>query len=146
MIVAYAGRRAQSMGGDPEQVAARLRRLLMALKPTAVVGAAADGADLIVLEVALASPTAPAVAIVLPTSRALFVEDSVERAWRDRFDAVMDEVIRRGGTIHTRDERPGDSAYRQANHEFRETAARLAGDHQRAVTLAVAHEGEGQMV
>src|SRR5690242_15020122 len=54
MIVAYAGRRAQSLTGDPEQVAERIRRLLAALQPSAVTGAAADGADLLVLEAVLA--------------------------------------------------------------------------------------------
>jgi hypothetical protein len=146
MIVAYAGRRAQALVGGPEPVAARVRRLLMALKPTAVVGAAADGADLIVLEAALALPAPPAVVIVLPTSRALFAEDSVEPAWRDRFEAVLDEVTRRDGTVRTLDESPGEAAYRRANQEILRTAADLAVGSQRAVALVVAHEGEGEMV
>ena len=75
MVLAFAGRRAQSIAGDLEAVATRVRRLLAALAPTAVVGAAADGADLLVVEAALAmGDSGPAVHIVLPTPRDVFRE------------------------------------------------------------------------
>ena len=107
MILAYAGRRAQSLAGDLDRVAERIRRLLAALQPSAIVGAAADGADVLVLEAALASANAPTIRVVLPTSRETFAQDSVEPAWRDRFEAVLEEVARRSGTIRTLDRDPG---------------------------------------
>jgi len=134
------------MAGDPEQVAVRIQRLLAALQPSAVAGAAADGADLLVLEAALALANAPAVHIVLPTAREVFAQDSVEPAWRDRFEAVLEEVERRLGTIRTLDRDPGEAAYRAANQAILDTAARLAVGGQRSVALVVAREGEGQMV
>src|SRR3712207_4394060 len=126
MIVAYAGRRAQSLLGRPEQVAERLRRLLTALKPAAVVGAAADGADLLVLEAAPACPAAPAVRLVLPSSRAVFAHDSFEPSWRDRSEAVLKEVSGRGGTIRALGEERGAAAYRRANQEILDAATGLA--------------------
>jgi hypothetical protein len=144
--MAYAGRRAQSLSGDPELVGKRVRRLLTALRPTVMVGAAADGADLLVLEAALAIPNGPAVHIVLPTTRDTFREDSVEPGWRDRFDAALEEVSRRGGTIETLDLEPGEAAYRRANQAMLDAATGLAEGGQRSVALTVARRGEGQMV
>lgn len=146
MIVAYAGRRAQSLPGDLEQVTDRIRSLLADLQPSAVVGAAADGADLLVLEAALALAQPPTIHIVLPTSSDLFAEDSVEPAWRDRYAAVLGEVRQRGGTIRTLDRAAGRSAYKEANQAILDEASDLAVDGQRAVSLVVAAEGEGAMI
>jgi hypothetical protein len=146
VIVAYAGRRAQSLPGELDPVAGRIRRLLAALQPSAIVGAAADGADLLVLEAALALTSPPTIHLVLPTTRELFVEDSVEPAWHDRFEAVLGEVERRGGTLRTLDGEPGEAAYREANQAMLDTAAQLAVDGQRSVSLVIAREGEGQMI
>src|SRR6476661_6642752 len=101
MIVAYAGRRAQSLGGDPDIAGLRIRRLLAALSPQAVVGAAADGADILVLEAALQLPGGPVPHVILPTPREIFEHDSVESAWRDRFAAVLDGVEERHGSIES---------------------------------------------
>jgi hypothetical protein len=147
MILAYAGRRAQSLTGDPEQVAERIRRLLAALQPSAVVGAAADGADVLVLQAALASAKPPAIHVVLPTTRETFAQDSVEPAWRDRFEAVLAEVEGHGGTIRTLALHPGEAAYREANRAILDTAAELAAaGGELPVALVVARQGEGQMI
>ncbi len=146
MILSYAGRRAASLAGNIDQAAVRIRRLLAAVSPSAVVGAAADGADLIILEAALAASTAPTVHVVLPTVREVFAEDSVATAWRDRFEAVLEEVTRRGGTIRSLDQAPGQAAYQTANQAILDASADLAVDGQRAVALVVAREGEGQMI
>jgi hypothetical protein len=74
-------------------VADRVAHLLATLQPTAVVSAAAAGADLIVLEEAIRAGIGAHV--VLPIGRREFVEQSVADAgpeWVLRFDAVMDHV------------------------------------------------------
>src|SRR4051812_21584734 len=113
MILAYAGRRAETLPEDTELVSQRLRRLLTGLQPTSFVGAAADGGDLLVLEAALAlredkEGRRPTAHVVLPTRRDVFRENSVEPGWRWRFDAVLDEVESRGGTVQTLSLEPGD--------------------------------------
>lgn len=146
MIVAYGGRRAQSLGGDPEVASLRVRRLMAALNPDAVVGGAADGADLLMLEAVLQLKGGPIPYVILPTSRDTFEHDSVDPAWRGRFAAVMDEVDRRGGSLESLELEPGAAAYSLANKVMLDRAGQLAGDAQRAVTVVVAREGEGEMV
>src|SRR3954451_8372203 len=146
VILAYAGRRAQSLVGDPELVGKRIRRLLVGLRPSAVVGAAADGGDLLPLEAALEIPDGPAVHIVLPTARDVFRGDSVDPGWRDRFDRVLGEVERRGGSAESLDLEAGEAAYRRGNQAFLDRAAALAADAERSVVVVVAREGEGAMV
>jgi tetratricopeptide (TPR) repeat protein len=147
MILAYAGRRAESLpGGSREVLAGRVRRLLNGLAPTAVVGPAADGGDLLVLETVLALPGAPSAHVVLPTSVKDFREASVAEEWRDRYDRVIQHVPLAGGEIRTLGLPDGDDAYRQANRQVLETAAALATDSQRAVALVIATEEEGEMV
>jgi tetratricopeptide (TPR) repeat protein len=147
VILAYAGRRAESLPeGSGEVLAGRVRRLLNGLAPTAVVGPAADGGDLLVLETALALPDAPIAHVVLPTSVQDFREASVAEEWRDRYDRVLQHVPLAGGDIRTLGLPDGDDAYRQANRQILETAAVLATDPQRAVALVIATEEEGEMV
>jgi hypothetical protein len=148
MILAYAGRRSQSLGGDPDVVRRRIRRHLARLQPRWVVGAAADGVDLIVLEEALAIPHGPPVHIILPTAREVFAEDSVEAGWRDRFEAVLNEVGEGDGRgeIVSLDVEPGGAAYREANARILQQAEALCEEDERAVILVVSREGEGQMV
>lgn len=96
MILAYAGRRPSTgvHGELPDAalpgLAARVGRLLDALCPCAVVGAAAAGADLIVLEAALARGC-PA-EVVLPADRAAFRATSVadvDGLWGPRYDRAI---------------------------------------------------------
>jgi len=146
MILCYAGRRSSSLAGDPGLVGTRVRRLLAGLRPAAVVGAAADGGDLLVLEAALAVPDGPAVHVVLPTTRDVFREDSVLPDWRDRFDTALETVERRGGRIQTLDLEPGAAAYRRANQVILDRAAALAAGEQRRAAVVIARPGEGQMI
>ena len=148
MILAYAGRRAASLGDDMDTVAERIRHLMAELTPSAVVGAAADGADLLVLEAALAAADQPEIHLVLPTSREVFAKDSVEPAWRPRLAAVLNEVeeVDARGTVHSLGLEPGEAAYQAANEQFLNTAQALRGDDESVVLLVVAREGEGQMV
>ena len=146
VILAYSGRRMQALGGDPRVIDQRIRRQLADLAPTAIVGAAADGADIMVVEAALALPVGPVVHVVLPTTREIFREDSVEPAWRHRFDALLDAVEERGGTIRTLDLEPTEDAYRRANKVILDRAAEIADADQRVTLLVVAAPGQGQMI
>ncbi|HEV3378292.1 MAG TPA: tetratricopeptide repeat-containing protein [Thermoleophilaceae bacterium] len=146
MVLVYAGRRVQSMGAaDLEAVATRIKRLLVALRPSAVVGAAADGADLLLVEAALGMPNGPEVHLVLPTPEQVFREQSVEPGWRDRFDRVLEEVRERGA-VESLGLEDGEEAYRLANGEFLKRAADLAQGDERHAVVVIAAEGEGAMV
>jgi hypothetical protein len=147
MILAFAGRRAQSMEADLEALGLRIRRLLANLAPRVVVGAAADGGDLLVVEAALSIADGPGVHLILPTPEDVFEEQSVEAAWRDRFERVLDEVRSRDeGSVESLGLEDGSEAYSAANVAFLDHAHDLAGDGERVVVLAVAAEGEGAMV
>lgn len=147
MIVAYAGRRAESLPTDAEDVVAtRVRRLITALAPSAVVGPAADGGDLIVLEAALKRPDPPVVHIVLPTSLAEFRAASVEESWRARHDRVLQRVPQVGGAVESLGLPDGEDAYRKANTRVLDKALSLARNHERVVALVLATPGEGAMV
>ena len=124
MIVAFAGRRAGSIQGDLDTLSLRVRRVLTALAPTAVVGAAADGADLLVVEAALALE-GPAVHMILPTPEAVFREASVDPDQRERFDRVLAEVRRRG-SVQSLGLEDGSAAYQAANRAFLDRAGELA--------------------
>jgi hypothetical protein len=145
VIVAYAGRRSGSLALDLDALAERVRESLQELRPTALVGAAADGGDLLVLEEALALDPPPTVHLVLPTTLEVFVEDSVEPGWRGRFDAVVEAVRTRGGTLRELGLPAGTDAYRQANQVFLDTASSLSPEEE-TVVLVVAKDGEGEMI
>jgi hypothetical protein len=142
MVLAYAGRRAQSLPADLDAVSTRIKRLLTALRPSAVVGAAADGGDLLVVEAALGMASGPAVHVILPTPQAVFRDQSVREDWRDRFD----RAVERAETVESLDLQDGSEAYRAGNAAFLARAHHLAGVGERAVVLAVAGAGEGEMV
>lgn len=95
-VVAFAGRRPSTapdaeMRPDIEAVlTVRIRRLLGALTPRVVVGSAAAGVDLLVLEAAVARAVR-AVVVVAP-SVAMFRSTSVADAgggWGARYDAIV---------------------------------------------------------
>ena len=129
MIVAYSGRRAQSI---PEtalaSLEARVRDALERLSPTEMVGAAADGADLVVLEAALSLTPPPVLHLVLSSDPEVFAEGSVAPEWRTRFDADLIAVRQRGGTTRSLSHDPGTAGYREANAVIFDTARSLAGD------------------
>ncbi len=147
MIVAYAGRRAGSFPNDAEDaVATRVRRLITALAPSAVVGPAADGGDLITLEATLKHTRSPTAHIVLPTTRECFRTASVEDGWRERFDRALTRVRELGGDLESLKLVDGDDAYRQCNTRVLLKAEELASRHERVIALAIAAPGEGMMV
>jgi hypothetical protein len=147
MVVVYAGRRAQSLEGDLDAASLRIRRLLDSLSPTALVGALSDGGDLLVAEAALDISCRPRLCVILPTPAAVFRQASVAPDWRERFDRAMQEVEQRSdSSVETLGLDDGSDAYRQANRGFLDRAAELVGPGERVVALAVAREGEGDLV
>ena len=147
MIVAYTGRRAQSLEGDLEAAALRIRRLLNSLAPTTLVGALADGGDLLVAEAALGLSHRPCLAVILPTPEAVFREASVAPDWRERFDRVIGEVRARPSfSVDSLGLEDGHDAYRQANLAVLDRASERAAAGERVVVLAVAREDEGELV
>lgn len=147
MVVVYAGRRAQSLEGDLDATSLRIRRLLTSLSPTTLVGALSDGSDLLVAESALSISSRPRLCVILPTPAAVFREASVAPDWRERFDRAMREVEERSdSSVETLGLEDGSDAYRQANRGFLDRAAELVEPGERVVALAVAREGEGDLV
>jgi hypothetical protein len=144
MILVFAGRRAQSIGGAIDAVGLRVRRLLAELHPRVIVGAMADGSDLLVLEAALEMDDRPYVYVVLPTSARAFRSASVQDDWRGRFDRVLTELTAGGrGVVESLELDDGEAAYKAANVAFLDRAAARAGDGERLMVLLVAAEGEG---
>lgn len=147
MILAYAGRRAESLPeGAAEILSGRIRRLLHGLAPAALVGSASDGGDLLVLESALALPHAPSLHVVLPTSEEEFRDASVAETWRARYDRVLERVPATGGDLSVLGLPDGEYAYRRANRQILIGAAALAAPAERVVALVLASEQEGEMV
>jgi hypothetical protein len=98
MILVYAGRRPSEEGGPfppsrEEYLNERVERLLAGLQPTAVVGSAAAGADIVILEVAtrLGIPSTVVVAGDVDSFAAHSVEDHA--GWRSRLDAVLESPL-----------------------------------------------------
>jgi hypothetical protein len=145
MVIAFAGRRAQSIDGDLPAVALRVRRLLTALRPTHVVGALADGGDLLVAETALGIADGPQVHVILPTREDVFRMQSVGSNWRERFDRAL-ERARDHGTVESLGLEDGAEAYRLANAAFLPRATELASPGERAIVLTIARGGEGAIV
>jgi hypothetical protein len=152
MILVYAGRRidaAQTPGSPPVEArfpvssVARVRReverVIGTLKPSVVVGSAACGADLLVLEAAGALGARRR--IVLPFGRATFRASSVTDRpgdWGAQFDAVVTEVSANGDLVELALDPDADATYLRANHEiFRDAdiLARASGDACRALVI-----------
>jgi hypothetical protein len=145
VVLAFAGRRAQSIEDNLDAVALRVRQVLIALRPSAIVGALADGADLLVVEAALGMEGGPSVHVILPTREQVFRANSVAPSWQERFDRALDEVRQRGSVDSLRMD-DGPEAYRRANDALLERATELASRDERAIALVIARRGEGEMV
>ncbi|HET7516936.1 MAG TPA: hypothetical protein VFN05_04410, partial [Actinomycetes bacterium] len=140
MILVHAGNRvdAGDRGGPPRFpesqvpfVRERLARLVQALRPRVVVSAAAAGADLLLLEQALAVKGL-AVHVVLPFAASRFRETSVAdrgNSWTEQYDRVLALVREREGSqVYEHGESPDDAGFRAGNRLLVEHARRLGGD------------------
>jgi hypothetical protein len=147
VIWAFAGRRSPALPPAAEaMVRDRLSALLASCAPAAVVGAAACGADLLLLSQALASRDArgrPDVHVVLPTALTRFRADSVAPDWRDRFDATI-ETVQAIGRLTILDGRT-DDPYGHGNAAILDEAEQLGRARGgRVVALVIASPGEGR--
>jgi hypothetical protein len=142
MIVVFAGNRPDETGrtpprfpaGNVDWVGHRLERLLVALRPTAVVGAAAAGADLLLLGAA-ARHQIPS-HVVLPFEPETFCKTSVAdrgAGWAQRFERLLAELPAERLLVGDGDP-DDDDVYLRANAHILDAAGRLAGDE---VVLAV---------
>ena len=118
----------------------RLERFLDVLRPRVVVSAAAAGADLIVLEQALATEGV-VVHVVLPFNASRFRETSVADrgpAWTDRYDRVLSALrTDDGDKLIEFSEAPGDAGYRAGNRHLIDHALRIADHEDGVLALAV---------
>ncbi len=152
MVLVYAGRRVDAAAqpdsppgderfppGRVPAVAREVERVLRALKPSTVIGSAACGADLLVLEAATALDLRRRV--ILPFDRATFRASSVTDRpgdWGARYDAVIESVSAKGDLVELALDANDDGTYVQANLEiFRdaETLARSTGEGCRALVV-----------
>jgi hypothetical protein len=148
MILVHAGNRVDSPDRTepprfPESQVAflqrRLARFVDVLRPRIVVSAAAAGADLLLLESALATPGV-AVHIVLPFAASRFRETSVADrgdSWTERYDRVL-SAVRQGAGCELIEfgETPDDAGYRAGNRHLIGHAVGIA-DSDGVLALAV---------
>jgi tetratricopeptide (TPR) repeat protein len=140
MILVHAGNRvdaADRRGSSrfPESqvpfVEWRLGRFLGTLRPRVVVSAAAAGADLLLLEQALAIEGID-VHVVLPFRASDFRARSVADrgdAWGERYDRLLSLVEGRAGSrVIEHDQTPDDAGYRAGNRLLVEHAQEVASD------------------
>ncbi len=144
MVIAYAGRRAHSLDGDLQAVALRIHSVLTALRPSALIGALADGADLLVAEAALGIADGPRLEVILPTLEEVFRVESVAPSWRERFDRVLEQVRQRG-SVQSLALENGHEAYLRANAAFLDRATELASTGDQAIVLVIGGQGEGEI-
>jgi hypothetical protein len=125
--------------GNVVRVARDVEHVLGELKPSTVVGSAACGADLLVLEAA--GRLSMRRRIILPFDRVTFRASSVTDRpgdWGPQFDAVINDVIARGDLVELALDAKDDATYRHANVEiFRqaEKLARSTGEDCRALVI-----------
>ena len=120
-------------------VAREVERVLRELKPSTVVGSAACGADLLVLEAA--SVLGLRRRVILPFDRVTFRASSVTDRpgdWGARYDAVIEAVSANGDLVELALDANDDATYVQTNVEiFRdaETLSRSTSEDCRALVV-----------
>ena len=132
MWLVHAGNRIDAAGRIPPRfpasqvpiVEARLEKILGRLRPDAIVSAAASGADLLVLDVALRLAIPVHLSLPLPALefRRRSVADQGE-GWTERFD----RVCLAAASISEHDLSAYDDWYLRGNDEILDDAVRLAG-------------------
>ena len=151
MILVYAGRRIDP--GDstsPRQfplanvarVQADVERVLRQLRPAAVVGSAACGSDLLVLEAAGRLHVRRRV--LLPFDYSTFRATSVTDRpgdWGQRFDAIIHDVSASGDLVELALDPEQSATYQEANAGIFREAAGLAGGHEDDVAALVLWNG-----
>lgn len=150
MIVVFGGVQADAPGAPvsrfPESqvadVSGRVRSLLSALRPRLLMGAAASGGDLVILEQAL--DLGLKAHIVLPFQPDRFRQTSVTSrgpAWVDRYEAVLAQVSRGRAVLEVLEEPEDDAVYIRANGRLLARAEDLRLDGEEIVTLLLRPAG-----
>jgi hypothetical protein len=150
VIVVFGGAQVDRPGTDrprfPEarvgDSSARVRALLSALRPRLLVGAAASGADLIILTEALALGLTPH--IVLPFVVEKFQQTSVESRgldWVQRYRRVIDQVRAGRGVIEILNEAEDDDVYLRTNGRLLDRARELRNDEEEIVVVLLRPAG-----
>jgi hypothetical protein len=139
MILVYAGRRVDA--GDRtsaerfplasvSRVQRDVERVLRQLRPAAVVGSAACGSDLLVLEAA--GRLRVRRRVIVPFEQSTFRATSVTDRpgnWGQRFDTVISAVIASGDLVELALDPKESGAYQKVNAQiFREAEGLAAGD------------------
>jgi hypothetical protein len=125
-----------------EDVSARVRALLSALRPRLLVGAAASGADLVFLTEALALGLTPHV--VLPFSVEKFQETSVESRgpdWVQRYQRVVDRLQYEHGVLEILGESEDADVYVRTNGRMLERAGQLRNDGEEIIVAVLRPTG-----
>jgi len=123
-------------------VSGRVRSLLSGLRPRLLVGAAASGSDLVILEQALNQGLKAH--IVLPFAPDRFRQTSVESrgpAWVSRYEAVLAQVRRGRAVLEVLGEPEDDGVYTRTNGHLLSRADELRADGEEIITLLLRPAG-----
>jgi hypothetical protein len=150
VILVHAGNRVDLPGRDTPRFPAslvpivrrRLARVLDDLRPAAVVSAAAAGADLIVLEEAIAAgiPIHLALPLSVEQFRLRAVEDLGE-AWEQSFDRVLAAATEHG-TVHIENRGDDEDWFTEGNETILERAEAVADGDSVYALVVRPHRGE----
>ncbi len=152
MIVALAGRRIDAPGTDEkrfspesaESVKQQIRDFLKAENASALVCAAACGADILALEAA--GELGIRRRVVLPYDKVTFKQSSViDRPgdWGERYDRILAEVQSRDDLVID-DYDQDEESYFAANHDILDQAEELAEETGQQVAALVVWNGESR--
>jgi hypothetical protein len=150
MIVALAGRRVDAPDAkekrfspeNAESVKERIRKFLQTENATALVSAAACGADILALEAA--GELGIRRRVVLPYDKVTFKHASVlDRPgdWGERYDLILTEVDEKGDLI-VDDYDEDEESYFAANHDILDQAEELAEETGQQLSAVVVWNGQ----
>ena len=153
MIVALAGRRIDAPKADPKRFPAenaekakqQIQDFLKENNATAVVSAAACGADILALEAA--GELGLRRRIILPYDKKSFRASSVaDRGgdWGERFDRIVAEVEAQGDLVEYFYDKDQEDTYYATNHDILDEAEEIAAAHKQELTALVVWNGESR--
>ncbi len=153
MVIALAGRRVDAPDAsqkrfpleNSERVQQQIRDFLERAHATALVSAAACGADILALEVA--GELGLRRRIVLPYDQETFKQSSVvDRSgdWGARYDRLVAEVGSNGDLVELDYERDQEGTYFAANHDILDEAEELAEEMGQELNVLVVWDGQSR--
>jgi hypothetical protein len=151
MVIALAGRRVDAAGAaakrfpaeNAESVKQQIRKFLQTHKASALVCAAACGADILALEAA--GDLELRRRIVLPFDKATFRETSVVDHggdWGERYDQIIAEVESRDDLVEFAHDKDDGQTYFTGNLDILDQAQQLARELGTSLTALVVWNGE----